>query len=170
MKVKSSKGFTLAELLIVMAIIVVLAAVAIPTFGRQLETARETSDMETLRNAYEEALAMAIIDVADGKLDGAKGTTSLTTANYLTATAKQVSSKNTNDEAVYSIKLQNKIKQTDTTLTYVNNVIAGKEVKVATKDHEWANFRFKLTDGVLVLDVMDSTSDITTSTATVTTA
>ena len=70
MKVTTKKGFTLAELLIVMAIIVVLAAVAIPTFGKQLETSRETGDMEVIRNAYTEALSIAILDAADGKING----------------------------------------------------------------------------------------------------
>ena len=37
----SRKGFTLAELLIVVAIIAVLVAVAIPIFGSQLEKSRE---------------------------------------------------------------------------------------------------------------------------------
>lgn len=70
MKVKSMKGFTLAELLIVMAIVVVLASVAIPTFTRQLETSRETADLETVRNAYTDAYAMALKDLSeDGKLD-----------------------------------------------------------------------------------------------------
>ena len=73
MKVKTSKGFTLAELLIVMAIIVVLAAVAIPTFGKQLETSRETGDMEIIRNAYTEALSIATLDGADGALNGKIG-------------------------------------------------------------------------------------------------
>ena len=69
----NQKGFTLAELLIVMAIIVVLAAVAVPTFGKQLETSRETSDMELVRNIYTDVLSLAIKDGADGKLDGKIG-------------------------------------------------------------------------------------------------
>ena len=40
----SRKGFTLAELLIVVAIIAVLVAVAIPVFGSQLEKSREAAD------------------------------------------------------------------------------------------------------------------------------
>ena len=39
MKIKNKKGFTLAELLIVVAIIAVLVAVAIPIFTSQLEKA-----------------------------------------------------------------------------------------------------------------------------------
>ena len=40
---KSRKGFTLAELLIAVAIIAVLVAVAIPIFGSQLEKSREAA-------------------------------------------------------------------------------------------------------------------------------
>ena len=43
------KGFTLAELLIVVAIIAVLVAVAIPIFRKQLEKSRETVDIHTMR-------------------------------------------------------------------------------------------------------------------------
>lgn len=44
-------GFTLAELLIVVAIIAVLVAVAIPIFNKQLEAAREATDIANLRAA-----------------------------------------------------------------------------------------------------------------------
>ena len=47
-------GFTLAELLIVVAIIAVLTAIAIPVFTSQLEKAREATDMSNLRAAYAE--------------------------------------------------------------------------------------------------------------------
>ena len=40
-KLKSDRGFTLAELLIVVAIIGVLVAIAIPIFTSQLERSRE---------------------------------------------------------------------------------------------------------------------------------
>lgn len=57
MKTMKNQGFTLAELLIVMAVIVVLAAIAIPTFAKQLETARESSDVENIRAAASEAFS-----------------------------------------------------------------------------------------------------------------
>lgn len=40
-----SNGFTLAELLIVVAIIAVLVAISIPIFTTQLEKAREATDL-----------------------------------------------------------------------------------------------------------------------------
>ena len=56
---KNQKGFTMAELLIVVAIIAVMVAIAIPTFTEQLERSREGVDLANLRNGYTEAkLAM----------------------------------------------------------------------------------------------------------------
>ena len=49
---KNNKGFTLAELLIVVAIIAVLVAIAIPVFTSQLEKSREATDMANVRSAY----------------------------------------------------------------------------------------------------------------------
>ena len=53
---KNRKGFTLAELLIVVAIIAVLVAIAIPVFTSQLEKSREASDQANLRSAYAEQM------------------------------------------------------------------------------------------------------------------
>ena len=50
-KLHTNKGFTLAELLIVVAIIAVLVAIAIPTFGNQTEKARESTDAANIRSA-----------------------------------------------------------------------------------------------------------------------
>ena len=50
-KLNEKKGFTLAELLVVVAIIAVLVAVSIPIFTSQLEKARESTDLANLRAA-----------------------------------------------------------------------------------------------------------------------
>lgn len=52
MKKNNKKGFTLAELLIVVAIIAVLVAVAIPVFNSQLEKAAAAADAANIRAAY----------------------------------------------------------------------------------------------------------------------
>ena len=56
MKKLSKKGFTLAELLIVVAIIAVLVAIAIPVFTAQLEKSREATDVANVRSAYAEVV------------------------------------------------------------------------------------------------------------------
>ena len=60
-KEQRSKGFTLAELLIVVAIIAVLVAISIPIFNSQLEKARRAVDMHTARN-IESVLTAAVND------------------------------------------------------------------------------------------------------------
>ena len=59
-KLKNSKGFTLMEMLIVVAIIAILVAIAIPAFSGQLEKAREAADMANIRSAYAEVMAAAL--------------------------------------------------------------------------------------------------------------
>lgn len=57
MKQTNKKGFTLAELLIVVAIIAVLVAIAIPVFTKQLHNAKASADMANLRAYYAELQA-----------------------------------------------------------------------------------------------------------------
>lgn len=59
---KNEKGFTLAELLIVVAIIGVLVAISIPIFTSQLEKAREATDLANIRAAYAEVVADGLTD------------------------------------------------------------------------------------------------------------
>ena len=59
---ENKKGFTLAELLIVVAIIAVLVAISIPIFNAQLEKSREATDMANIRAAYAEVAADALTD------------------------------------------------------------------------------------------------------------
>ena len=61
MRKHKDEGFTLAELLIVVAIIAVLVAVSVPIFNTQLEKAREATDVANLRAAYG-ALKIATFD------------------------------------------------------------------------------------------------------------
>lgn len=61
MKEKQSKsGFTLAELLIVVAIIGVLVAISIPIFTSQLERSREATDAANIRSQYAQVMTEAI--------------------------------------------------------------------------------------------------------------
>ncbi len=77
----NKKGFTLAELLIVVAIIAVLVAIAIPIFASQLEKAREATDVANARDYYAE-ISVALVD---GTLNSTDNTMSV--SGGLTATA-----------------------------------------------------------------------------------
>ena len=56
-KKRNNKGFTLAELLIVVAIIGVLVAISIPIFNAQLEKAKQATDLSNMRSAKAAAIA-----------------------------------------------------------------------------------------------------------------
>ncbi|WP_243114088.1 type IV pilin protein [Butyrivibrio sp. XB500-5] len=58
----NTKGFTLAELLIVVAIIAVLVAVAIPVFSAQLLKAKQATTLANFRSAKAEAAAAFLLD------------------------------------------------------------------------------------------------------------
>ena len=59
---KNKNGFTLAELLIVVAIIAVLVAISIPVFTSQLEKSREATDMANIRSAIAEVTAAVLTE------------------------------------------------------------------------------------------------------------
>ena len=66
MRMRENKGFTLAELLIVVAIIAVLVAIAIPIFSSQLEKAREATDEANIRAIYAELSADVLLENTAG--------------------------------------------------------------------------------------------------------
>jgi len=80
------KGFTLAELLIVVAIIGVLVAVSIPIFTDHLERSRQAVDLTTMRNAKAAAVIEYMITGVTGKYyyytDGTVSTTTPPSTGY----------------------------------------------------------------------------------------
>lgn len=85
MKKNNKKGFTLAELLIVVAIIAVLVAIAIPIFTTQLEKSREATDAANIRDYYAEIATVLVT----GELDATNTTVTLSggkTATYAAST------------------------------------------------------------------------------------
>lgn len=72
-KLRKSGGFTLIEMLIVVAIIAILIAVSIPLVGSALEKARDATDMANERAAKAEA-AIYYLGVGDKTLNYGTGT------------------------------------------------------------------------------------------------
>ena len=76
---KNKKGFTLMEMLIVIAIIVILVAIAVPTFTSQLGKANQAANDANMRAAKAQAAATYLSDTSKyaGKtlyFDAADGT------------------------------------------------------------------------------------------------
>ena len=77
---KIKKGFTIVELVIVIAVIAILAGVLIPTFSSITKNAKQSAAMQQARNAMEATLALTggayptgtdfiVDDGKDGKID-----------------------------------------------------------------------------------------------------
>ena len=86
---RNKKGFTLAELLIVVAIIGVLVAVSIPVFTSQLEKSREATDLANLR-AAKAAATVAYLSEESPVWTDTNGNKTVNTGDmyYNTATGK----------------------------------------------------------------------------------
>ena len=75
-KLKNRKGFTLMEMLIVVAIIAILVAIAIPTFNNAMAKSRAATDLANIRSGYAAAIVRAMTENittytlnADGSVD-----------------------------------------------------------------------------------------------------
>ncbi len=66
-KLSKKKGFTLMEMMIVVAIIAVLIAIIVPTFKSALDRANAAADEANLRAYYAEVMAKAILEDKDPK-------------------------------------------------------------------------------------------------------
>ena len=65
MKKMNKKGFTLIEMLVVIAIIAVLVSIVIPVVGSATEKAKEAADAANVRAAIAEVTTKALMDGAD---------------------------------------------------------------------------------------------------------
>lgn len=128
-KIRSSKkGFTLAELLIVVAIIGVLVGISIPIFTTQLEKSRESTDIANLR-AAKAAVTAAYLDDGFASFNGGTATDSITL--YYDADAGKLA---TGAPSVKYGKGTATLGTNDATYEYLgykyNTVASGKAIKI----------------------------------------
>ena len=107
---ENKKGFTLAELLIVVAIIAVLVAISIPIFTNQLEKSRDAVSVANIRAAYAEAQTLAMTATKDGETSG--NATWDATAHTVTVTKVAIKGKKADDNfSGLAPELPNKVKE-----------------------------------------------------------
>jgi type IV pilus assembly protein PilA len=82
---KKNKGFSLVELIIVIAIMAVLVAVLAPMFIKYVEQSRRSRDIQTADRIREAFLA----DIADGSTQGARSVEVEINASYLPGTINE---------------------------------------------------------------------------------
>ena len=124
-KLKNKKGFTLMEMLIVIAIIVILLAIAIPSFNNSLNKAKTTADEANVRSYYAEMMVENMTKDANGTLtlpEEGDITNNLETAGYkLQAKGATVTA---SGKTVDEFKL-----------TYTNDSLKGTDSFVVGGDH-----------------------------------
>ena len=83
MKKMNKKGFTIVELVIVIAVIGILATVLIPTFSSVIEKANKSAVQQEAANLYKE---LYTLDLSDGVLNAKEGEEALPTATHYSYT------------------------------------------------------------------------------------
>ncbi len=115
---KFKKGFTLAELLIVVAIIAVLVAISIPIFSTQLEKSRRAVDMANARNI------IAVLKNGMNNDDIEFGSNKASNGNYDASVAIVVNKEGTKCYASGNVKIEGEDFSTgDSNYSRVNNYL-----------------------------------------------
>lgn len=106
MKKNNKKGFTIVELVIVIAVIAILAAVLIPTFSGVVAKANESKALQEVKNAYTATLA------------------------------EDLSTSDTDDDVVYGSETAIVVTHSNGTIIEISTDGAAKVVKSGTATHE----------------------------------
>lgn len=120
MKKNNRKGFTIVELVIVIAVIAILAGVLIPTFSGIVKKAKENAALQEAKNAYTNAYTLALSndgiitedDDITGELTAAPVKTGEVVTGYTLEYGKYTFTFDTNG------KLTKAIETTDAEFTY----------------------------------------------------
>ena len=128
-KRKSKKGFTLMEMLIVVAIIAILVAIAIPTFSSQLNEAKKATDQANIRSAY----AVMQTSILTGKSPTGSGNLD-TTKTYIMQQDGKFKLSTATDGKPYQLKSTIEANDVETVPSFTG--VAGNKI-VIKYDSEW---------------------------------
>lgn len=128
-----NKGFSLVELIVVIAIMAVLVGVLAPTLIRNVEKSRESTDLQTLDSLRSSVSTALSIEAVNEKLPSAgdtftiaNGTLSGGNADFMSAVSSELS-----DDGVLSAKMKSKSGQSGTVTIHV---AADGKVDVSVKN------------------------------------
>ena len=138
---KNRKGFTLMEMLIVVAIIAILVIIAIPTFNSALAKARAATDVANIRSGYAAALVEAMTNGVETG-NGANNTYYLQKDGSVSKTGTEDATTNTTIGGKFAVNSGTGTVITwnkDQTIAYVvadgaDGVPVVTAIKAATKD------------------------------------
>ncbi|WP_294336413.1 type IV pilin protein [uncultured Clostridium sp.] len=135
---ENKKGFTLAELLVVVAIVGILVAISIPVFTAQLSKARKATNQANMRAAKAAAIAQYLTDEAES--------TSAVTYKYVLETGEAKSIKS--DDSGYIVETGKEIEidaaASDEKYTKINVVIIPKVTGTGTATEELNGAEIKI--------------------------
>ncbi len=97
-KMSNKKGFTLIEMLIVVAIIAILVAIAIPTFSSALNKAKVATDKANVRAWYAEKVIAVMLE--EGTFEEASSSEKLPDGTDLKYGTVLIEKKDTNSDGV----------------------------------------------------------------------